>query len=283
MARSLRVEYPGAVYHITSRGNGRREIYREDKDRELFLEILFQVVSRFGWLCHAYCLMDNHYHLLIETPKSNLSLGMRQLNGVYTQKFNYQNRSVGHIFQGRFKAIVVEKEEYLLELCRYVVLNPVRARACLDPGEWKWSSYRATVGRERVPGWLTVDWVLGRFGSVREQAWERYREFVFAGLKEKPWKGLISQIYLGSKDFVRRLTEGKERIPEVPRRQWSGEPVPLEEIFGEGKSVDEGIAVAYLGEGYLLREIADYFGLHYSTVSRWLRRGERGQDSEGKR
>ena len=111
MARPLRVEYPGAVYHVTSRGNGRRKIYREDRDRELFLEILSQAVSRFGWLCHAYCLMDNHYHLLIETPKSNLSLGMRQLNGVYTQKFNRQNRLVGHIFQGRFKAIVVEKEE----------------------------------------------------------------------------------------------------------------------------------------------------------------------------
>lgn len=127
MARPLRVEYPGGIYHITSRGNAQQPIFLSDTDRESFLDILASIVKRFNWPCHAYCLMDNHYHLLIETPEGNLSKGMRQLNGVYTQWFNRIHRRVGHIFQGRYKAIVVEKEAHLLELCRYVVLNPLRA------------------------------------------------------------------------------------------------------------------------------------------------------------
>ena len=127
MARALRIEYPDAVYHITSRGNARNEIFADDQDRDNFLTVLGVVVKRYNWLCHAYCLMDNHYHLMIETPDANLSRGMRQLNGVYTQKYNWRHSKTGHIFQGRYKSILVEKENYLLELCRYVVLNPVRA------------------------------------------------------------------------------------------------------------------------------------------------------------
>ncbi len=128
MARPLRIEYSGAVYHVTSRGNARSDIFHSDHNREEFLFILDTVVRRFNWLCHAYCLMDNHYHLLIETPDGNLSLGMRQLNGIYTQKYNYLHGKTGHVFQGRYKAILVDKESYLLELSRYVVLNPVRAK-----------------------------------------------------------------------------------------------------------------------------------------------------------
>jgi REP-associated tyrosine transposase len=128
MARPLRLEFPGAIYHLTGRGNARQKIFFADPDRELFLDTFGGVVSRYGWICHAYCLMANHYHLLVETPKANLSLGMRQLNGVYTQAFNRRHKRVGHLFQGRFKAILVEKESYLLELCRYIVLNPVRVK-----------------------------------------------------------------------------------------------------------------------------------------------------------
>jgi len=126
MARPLRIEYEGAVYHVTARGNARSDIYLSDSDRELFLDALAYVVDRFGWVCHAYCLMDNHYHLMIETPQANLSRGMGQLNGIYTQRFNRKHDRVGHVYQGRFKSIVVDKESYLLELSRYVVLNPVR-------------------------------------------------------------------------------------------------------------------------------------------------------------
>lgn len=127
MARPLRLEFPGAIYHVTSRGNARNAIFLDDEDRVLFLACLGAVVTRFGWWCHAYCLMDNHYHLLIETPEGDLSRGMRQLNGVYTQRFNRRHGRAGHVFQGRFKAIVVDRDSYLLELCRYVVLNPIRA------------------------------------------------------------------------------------------------------------------------------------------------------------
>ena len=128
MARPLRIEFPGAIYHITSRGDRREDIFLSDEDRLLFLDTYSKVADRFGWICYAYCLMTNHYHLVIETPLPNLSLGMAQLNGVYTQKFNRKHHKVGHVFQGRFKAILVERNTYLLELLRYVVLNPVRAK-----------------------------------------------------------------------------------------------------------------------------------------------------------
>ena len=176
MARPLRLQYPGAVYHLTSRGSARQKIFWDDTDRETFLQTLGQVISRYGWLCHAYCLMDNHYHLLVETPKPNLARGMRQLNGIYTQAFNRCHGRVGHLFQGRYKAILVEKQAHLLELCRYVVLNPVRARPHKRVGAWPWSSYRATAGLAPGPAFLTVDWVLGQFGQRRRRAQDANRD-----------------------------------------------------------------------------------------------------------
>lgn len=136
-------------------GGLRREaIFEDDEDRRVFLSTLAEVVERFHWICHAYCLMTNHYHLVVETPDANLSKGMRQLNGVYTQASNRRHGRVGHLFQGRFKGILVDKEGYLLELTRYVVLNPVRAGMVAQPGQWSWSSYRAMVGEEASPEWL---------------------------------------------------------------------------------------------------------------------------------
>lgn len=147
MARPLRLEFVGALYHVTSRGDRREPIYEGDEDRSAFLSVLSSVVDRFNWLVHAYCLMDNHYHLLIAMPDGNLAKGMRQLNGVYTQYGNRRHGRVGHLFQGRYKAILVQKESYLLEVSRYIVLNPVRARMVRSAGDWAWSSYRATAGR----------------------------------------------------------------------------------------------------------------------------------------
>src|SRR3990172_5486818 len=184
MARPLRVEFDGATYHVTSRGNAREDIFDDDGDRKAFLECLGKVVDRFNWLCHAYCLMDNHYHLVIETPEANLSNGMRQLNGVYTQLYNRRHRTVGHLFQGRYKAILIQKESHLLEVCRYVVLNPVGAKAVEVPERWRWSSYRATAGIERAHPCLTADWILGQFGSKRRTAEKRYRAFVMDGIRE---------------------------------------------------------------------------------------------------
>ncbi|MCP4252152.1 MAG: transposase, partial [Candidatus Scalindua sp.] len=149
MSRPLRIEYDGALYHLTSRGNARKPIFAGDEDRKIFLDTLDKVNDKYNFLCHAYCLMDNHYHLLIETPDGNLSNGMRQLNGVYTQRYNRRNRKVGHVFQGRYKAILIQKETHFLEVCRYIVLNPVRARAVSTPKEWKWTSYKATAGFEK--------------------------------------------------------------------------------------------------------------------------------------
>ena len=181
MARPLRIEYAGAIYHVTSRGDRREAIFLDDKDREMWLEIFGSVCERFNWRCHAWVQMDNHYHLVVETVEGNLSKGMRQLNGVYTQAHNRRHKRVGHVFQGRFKGILVDAESYLLELSRYVVLNPLRAGMVKQLRHWKWSSYRAMTGQGKSPEWLETDFVLGHFGKQRKRAVTRYIDFVRAG------------------------------------------------------------------------------------------------------
>jgi putative transposase len=182
MARPLRIELAGGLYHITSRGDRREDIYLDDGDRFLWLDILAQTCRRFNWVCHAWCQMTNHYHLVMETVEGNLSEGMRHFNGVYTQAVNRKHRRVGHVFQGRYKAILVEKDSYLLELSRYVVLNPVRARMVSEPGDWPWSSYRSMTGQADSPEWLQTDALLAQFGKQRDDAVLRYIDFVRAGV-----------------------------------------------------------------------------------------------------
>jgi putative transposase len=191
MARPLRIEFSGAIYQVTSRGNAREDIYLDDTDRAMFLGVLAEVISRFDWRCHVYCLMGNHYHWLIETPEPNLSKGMRQLNGVYTQRFNRRHGRVGHVFQGRYKAILVERDSYLKELARYGVLNPVRAKRVQHPGDWPWSSYAMTAGKAVSPVWLSTEWLLGQFGPQRERAQNAYVHFVEEG-QGLPSSGRIS-------------------------------------------------------------------------------------------
>lgn len=278
MARPIRIEYPGAVYHVTSRGNRKGSIFEDDEDRESFLEVLASTVDRYHWVCHAYCLMGNHYHLLIETPQPNLSMGMRQLNGVYTQRFNRAHDGVGHVFQGRFKSIVVEKESYLLELCRYIVLNPVRCGMVEEPGKWPWSSYLATVGRVSRPGFLKVDWLLSQFDRNRDEARRRYERFVYAGInKESPWDNIRGRVLLGSDGFVaehEKHLEGAREVKEIPRVERFGARPSLKTLFGRPKSKQERnqiIRCAHLDHGYTLKEIADYLGIHYTTVSKILK------------
>lgn len=280
MTRPLRIEYPGAVYHVTPRGDARRPIFRTEEDRVLFLEVLASIVSRFHWLCHAYCLMDNHYHLVLETPEGNLSRGMRHLNGVYTQRFNRRYRKPGHVFQGRYKAIVVERESYLLELCRYVVLNPVRAKAAATPEAWRWSSYRATAGYADAPDYLETDWILSHFGKTRKTAQRHYREFVRAGEKNgRPWDHLRGQVYLGDDPFVmamKNLVRKSETLEEIPRIQrYAGRP-ELRELFqSRGRYERDGaIVAAHVQYGYTLSEIGRQLGIHYTTVSKIIKRGE---------
>ena len=272
MSRPLRVQYSGAVYHVTSRGNARQPVFWDDTDRALFLNVASRVISRYHWLCHAYCLMDNHYHLLIETLQPNLSIGMRQLNGLYTQAFNRRHSRVGHLFQGRYKAILVEKQAHLLELCRYVVLNPLRVKAQPPVEHWKWSSYHATAGLAPVPEFLTVEWILRHFGRTRSEAQTRYRAFVKAGLGNRPWEHLRGQIYLGAEEFVKRHAQAAADLKEVPRVQRQAAKPPLDEIFRTAGS--QAIALAYHEHGYRMKEMADFLGVHYATVSRRLRRLE---------
>ncbi len=278
MARPLRIEYPNAVYHVTSRGNARNKIFFGDQDRENFLFVLDAVVKRYNWLCHAYCLMDNHYHLMIETPDANLSRGMRQLNGVYTQKYNWWHSKTGHIFQGRYKSILIDKENYLLELCRYVVLNPVRATMVEKPEEWKWSSYGATAGLKTVPNYLTGDWILGLFSNNKAEAQKRYRKFVREGIHTgSPWDDLQGQILLGEEGFIEKykdLLSDKEQIKEIPRPQrYVSRPRLSKLLSKEDKTArrNRGIHSAHVKYGYTLKEIADHLEIHYTTVSKAIK------------
>jgi putative transposase len=274
MARPLRIEYPGAVYHVTSRGDGRENIYLSSSDKINFLQILGDTCGKYSWYCHSYCLMNNHYHLLIETPLGNLSRGMRYLNGVYTQRFNQFHGRVGHVFQGRYKAILVEKESYLLELARYIVLNPVRANMVSHVSDWKWSSYLPTIGESQLLGWLTTDWLLSCFGTERNSALQYYKQFIQEGINgTTPWANLTNQIYLGSKEFVKEAMQRIDSAPilsEIPKIQYSElrNTKTLEEYKIESGTRNEAIIIAYKSGGYTMKEIGDYFNLHYSAISK---------------
>ena len=240
----------------------------------MFLATLAWVVERFGWRCHAYCLMGNHVHLLIETPQPNLSRGMRQLNGVYTQRFNRRHSKMGHLFQGRFKAILVEKEGYLLELARYIVLNPVRAKMVKTPERYPWSSYRAMVGLAPVPPALATEWILDQFAGTRATARRRYAKFVHEGIGAPgPWGEVKGQVLLGSEAFIERLTPQLQECSarEVPKRQRLVHRPSLKTFLaGRDSKTARNIAMvhAYLKHGYTLAEIGRAVGLHYATISR---------------
>jgi REP element-mobilizing transposase RayT len=271
MARPLRLELAGGLYHFTARGDGREDIYLSDNDRSVWLAALGHVCQRFNWVCHAWCQMSNHYHLLIETPEANLAKGMRQLNGVYTQHFNRLNGRVGHVFQGRYKAILVERDSYLLELARYVVLNPLRAGRVKQLESWPWSSYLATCGQTPAPAWLQTDWVLAQFGRQRASTIRKYIQFVHEGARlPSVWGQLQGQIYLGSEAFVKKMQAKIAREPalnEIPRAQRRALTQPLAD-FERRYDRNEAMARAYLSGQHTLAAIAKHFGVHYTTVSR---------------
>ena len=283
MARPLRLQYPGAVYHITSRGNEKKAVYKDDQDREDFLTTLQHVNKRYNWICHAYCLMGNHYHLLIETPDGNLSLGMRQLNGVYTQLFNRRHRRAGHLFQGRYKAILVQKETHLLEVCRYVVLNPVRTDTKKQPGAWKWSSYRATAGEKPAHPCLSINWVLSQFGRRKKEAEAAYRGFVKEGIGEETlWNEVKGQMILGKESFVEKQMEylsPHHGIKEIPKSQRYIDRPGLNRIFTKEtiqskEKRNRKIREAVERYGYTQRQIADHLGLHFTSVSRLMKQNK---------
>ena len=272
MARPLRIELAGGLYHVTSRGDRREDIYLNQADREAWLDLLGEVCGRFNWVCHSWCQMTNHYHLVVETVEGNLAQGMRQLNGVYTQMVNRSHGRVGHVFQGRYKAILVEKDAYLLELARYVVLNPVRAGMVSDTGDWPWSSYATMTGTQEGPAWLQTDRILGQFGDDRSEAIARYINFVRAGVGlPSVWDNVQGQVFLGSKSFHERMLGLSEKttISEIPRAQRRPPARSLSEYRDQyAGSPKIAMAAAFASGSYTMLQIADFFGVHYATVSR---------------
>jgi REP element-mobilizing transposase RayT len=294
MARPLRIEYRGAYYHVTSRGNERKSIFRDDADREKFIELLGRAVQDFDLRLHGYVLMANHYHLLVETPGGGLSRALRYINGVYTQAFNRRHRRAGHLFQGRYKAIVVDKETYLLELSRYIHLNPWRLKRSHDPFKYRWSSLNAYVSGRPAASWLTVREVLSAFGSRGKLG---YREFIIDGMKtgiKTPWEEIKGQTVIGSEEFLDEISNKHLK----GRGGKGGEQSHMREIIGvkpervitevgkhygiEGEAIrkrgwkytEARYVASYLMRRYSLmglREIGERVGLHYSAVGNAVR------------
>ena len=266
MARQLRIGFEGALYHITSRGNLREAVFFEDSDKERFLDIIARTKERYGYLLYAYALMDNHYHLFIETPKANISQIMQNINTSYTVYINKKYRRSGHLFQGRFKGIIVDKDEYLVVLSRYIHLNPIRAGIVRKPEDYEWTSYRVYIGKASQ-GTALVDTAdtLSCFSKDRGKAAQAYREFVEADIEgqENPFKKVEAGLILGGSGFKERITELLKRIKEddeIPQLRKLSMKVPVERIINiccgyYGKGQEELIRS---GKGKRERQIAIY-------------------------
>jgi REP element-mobilizing transposase RayT len=269
MTRPLRIEFPGSLWHITQRGNDRRPTFVEDDDRARFLELLGEAVARFRWIVSAYALMLNHYHLVVELIEDDtLSRGMQWLNGKYAQWFKRRHSRVGHLFQGRFRNFLIDKETYFLEVLRYVVLNPVRAGVVAVPEEDPWTSYRSTSGLSAAPDWLNVDGVLSHFAPERDTARRLYRCFVFDGIasKHRPWDDATSGMYLGSDEWLRRVSdfvESRLQPTEHPEPQREPHRPTMPEIV---RAVAEVMAIPEErirhGRGGILRALTAWIGCY---------------------
>jgi putative transposase len=260
MSRPLRIETPGGVFHVTSRGNARKAIFLDAIDRCEFLGVLSSVLDRYLWRCLAWCLMDNHYHLVVQTLEPTLSIGMRQINGVYARRFNSRHERVGHLFQGRFKASLVESDEHLAEVIEYTLLNPVRAGLVENPSEWEWSSWRSTVA------------LAGEALALSEAEDFEFRPESSVDRPRFRHREIAPSPASGSRAFVAaRISEQPASLsPEVP----STERAPDRALRLHRPWTDDQFHSAYLF-GLSMREIAALADCHYSTVSRRVRRHER--------
>ena len=287
MSRPLRIEFPGAIYHVTSRGDRREPIFDDEQDRELLLCVLAQALDRFDAQALAYCLMGNHYHFVLHTRAANLSRLMRHVNGVYTQAYNRRHGKVGHLLQGRFKAVLVDRDEYLLEVCRYVELNPVRAALVGEPGDWVWSSYRAHVGQAPTPAWLDTNglhgYLLGREvqrPADSRRAALRYVQLVAAARDLRLWESsLRQQIYLGSEAFVERMQQQmlasravNTEVPKAQRGPARASPEAALRALRKGRVEDAELARCYRECGLTMAQIAAAIGVSVPTVSRRISR-----------
>ncbi len=284
MSRQLRIEYPGAFYHVTSRGNQKQAIYLADRDRAAFLDLVREAHHKFSAIFHVYCLMENHYHLMLETPNGNLSRIMHFINTSYTIYFNKKHSRVGHLFQGRFKAILVEAETYALELSRYIHLNPVRASIVQEPEKYPWSSCREYLNTAFEPAseWLEKSLVLGHFGQDQKEARIRYAEYVREASRLQivnPFDHLKGDLILGSEDFVLRINkdylQGKSLNREIPAIRRLREKPSLQMIHDAATHIyrkddkfvrNVAIYLCYENTDYCLDEIGKFYRLGKSTI-----------------
>ena len=288
MARALRITFPGAFYHVTSRGNERKTVFKSKRDREKFLEYLESATQRYDALIHAYCMMDNHYHLLLQTPWGNLPQIMRHINGAYTTYFNVKRDRSGHLFQGRYKAILVDIDEYAKELSRYIHLNPVRAKIVESPEEYEWSSYRHYIGKQKPAKWLCRNFILGYFGQKVSTAQKGYQEFVTALVHQEydsPLDEVVSSTLLGSADFIAFIKDNflsaKKPDKELPALKELVKKYTIQDIFEKVELAftrDKALArnvKMYLCQRYTgkkLKDIGLHFGIGESGVSQACRR-----------
>lgn len=270
MARPLRPLVENGIYHVTSRGNDRAQIFLDEQDHLGFLDELDQAVDRFGWRCFSYCLMGNHFHVLVQTPQPNLSRGVQCLKMAYAQRFNRRHDCSGHLFGGRFHSPLIQADAHLLEVFRYIALNPVRAQLCSDPLEWRWSAHAALLGRAPAPDLLDVDGAHRWFGEPSDPA--RYERFVKGpSIIEYEPKGAV----FGDDEFKRSVLPAKRPSPEIPEREWGDGRPALADVL-ERSPGSLGIGLAYRTYGYSLPTIASHLGCSARTVGRRLREYEAG-------
>jgi putative transposase len=288
MARQLRINYPGAFYHVTSRGNEQKRIFKSKRDRDKFLEYLGSATKRYDAVIHVFCLMENHYHLLLETPSGNLPQIMRHINGAYTTYFNVKHGRSGHLFQGRYKAILVDIDEYAKVLSRYIHLNPVRAKMVDKPEEYEWSSYQCYIGKKKSPQWLCKEFILGYFGNNVKLAQKKYHSFICALVNqnyESPLNEVLSSTLLGSPGFISFVTNNflsdKKTDKNLPSLKELRKKPNMQEIievvdsvFKEESRLCRSVKL-YLCQQYTglkLTDIGKQFGIGESGVSQANRR-----------
>ena len=289
MARPLRVQYPGAFYHVTSRGNERKAIFKSKGDRERFLSYLESANERYDAIIHTYCLMGNHYHILLETPRSNLSQILHHINGAYTTYYNVKRKRVGHLFQGRYKSILVQKDAYCKELSRYIHLNPVRAGIVRKPSQYKWSSYCYLIGLKKVPQWFSDEAVLGYFDKDKKRAQGLYRDFVEKALgkeMEDPLSKVFASTFLGNDRFIEWAKEkwigfknvDPRNVPAMKRLMDKASLKRIDEIVDSvigRKDIMFRKFCIYTSHqivGYPLKEIGNHYGMRGSAASQSSRR-----------